>query len=56
MKITQNNANKALYHLKIYRNCIKIHKNDQVQKDVKTRQKFDFRMKQKITTPLPKCF
>ena len=29
------NADKALYHIQIYRNWIKIHQNDLVQKDVK---------------------
>ena len=32
-------ADKALYHIKIYRNCIKIHQNDKVQKDVKNASK-----------------
>ena len=29
------NADKALYRIEIYRNCIKIHQNDLVQKDIK---------------------
>ena len=49
-------ADKALYRIKIYRNCSKIHQNDLVQKDAETRQKFDFRMKQKISTLLPTGF
>ena len=32
-------ADKALYHIKIFRNCIKIQQNDQVQKDVKNASK-----------------
>ena len=42
MEITQNhkiNANKAIYHIKIYRNCIKIRKNDKVQKNIKSASK-----------------
>ena len=37
-------ADKALYHTEIYRNCIKIHQNDLVQKTSKNTQKFDFEM------------
>ena len=56
MKLHKINADKALYLIKIYRNCIKIHKMTKSRKTSKTRQKFDFRMKPKITTLLPTCF
>ena len=55
-KLHKINADKALYRIKTHRNCIKIHQNDQVQKDVKTRQKFDFQMEPKISKLLPKCY
>ena len=42
------NADNAFYRIKIYRNCIKIHKNEKKSKTTsKTRQKFDFRMEPK---------
>ena len=50
------NADKALYYIEIYRNCIKIHQNDQAQKDAKKHQKFDFGIEPKILTLLPTCF
>ena len=48
-------ADKALYRIKIYRNCIKIHQIDKVQKYVKNASKFEFRRKPKLTTILPKA-
>ena len=33
-KLHKLNADKAPYCIQIYRNCIKIHQNDLVQKDV----------------------
>ena len=41
---------------KIYRNCIKYTKLTKSKKTSKTRQKFDFPMKPKLTILLPKCF
>ena len=41
------NANKAIYCKTICKNCIKIRKNYKVQKDIKTRQKFYFRLEKK---------
>ena len=38
-KLHKINANKVIYRIKIYRPCIKIRKNDKVQKDVKNASK-----------------
>ena len=54
MEIHKRNADKAPYCKQIYRNCIKIHQNDKVQKDVINASKF--RMEPKIITLLPICF
>ena len=37
MKLNKVNADKALYCINTYWDCIKTRKNDQVQKDVKKR-------------------
>ena len=39
MEITQSNVDLTLNRIKIYRNCIEIRQNDEVQKDVKKRDK-----------------
>ena len=43
-------ADKALYRLEIYRNCIKIHQNDEVQKPSKTHQKLTSKWYQNINS------
>ena len=53
MEITQN---KCRLNTLLDQNCIKIRQNGQVQKDVQTRQTFDFGMEPKITTLLPTSF
>ena len=57
LKLHEINADKVLYRIQmIYRNCIKIHQSDYVQKDVKNASKIDFGLEPKITTLLPICF